>query len=149
MISDGQSLSGRNSSITGDSLNQVELNLIFYIFLRETVTVSLNSVPDVFSVWRATAMLWVNFSAASCKSQKTFFVCFTIRCLHVILKDRTVDIDCKILKKSLFEGRKELAHSTVRLQMILFSKITGVFCSEHLVDFSTYLLHRFTALLAL
>ncbi len=39
LISDRQSLSGGTSTITGDSLNQVELNLIFYLFLRETVTV--------------------------------------------------------------------------------------------------------------
>jgi hypothetical protein len=46
-----------------------------------------------------------------------------------------------------FEGRKELAHAMVRLQLILFPKELAHFGSEHLVDFSTYsyLLHRFIA----
>jgi hypothetical protein len=46
---------------------------------------------------------------------------------------------------TICEDWKELAHVTVRRQLILFSKITGEFCSEHLVDFSIDLLHRFTA----
>ncbi len=46
------------------------------------------------------------------------------------------------------EGRKELAHTTVRLQLILSPEITGAFLFRTLVDFSTYLLHRFTASLA-
>jgi hypothetical protein len=46
----------------------------------------------------------------------------------------------KMIKRRLCEGRKELAHTKVRLQLILFSKITGAFFSEQLVDLSTNLL---------
>jgi hypothetical protein len=47
------------------------------------------------------------------------------------------------------EGQKELAHTMVRLQLFLFSKKNWrISVSEHLVDFSTFLLHRFTASLA-
>jgi hypothetical protein len=46
------------------------------------------------------------------------------------------------------EGRKELAYMIVRLQLILFSEETGAFYFPTLFDFSTYLLHRFTASLA-
>ncbi len=46
--------------------------------------------------------------------------------------------DFKINNKILQQKwRKELAHKTVILHLISFSKITGAFCSEHLVDFST------------
>jgi hypothetical protein len=44
------------------------------------------------------------------------------------------------------EGRKELAHTTVRLQLILFSKITGAFLFRifggflHVPTYYTYLL---------
>jgi hypothetical protein len=52
------------------------------------------------------------------------------------------------IRVNICEGRKELAHTMVRLQLIYSLKELAHFCSEHLLDFSTYLLHRFIASLA-
>jgi hypothetical protein len=47
-----------------------------------------------------------------------------------------------------YTDTKALVSFPLKLQLIVFSKITGAFCFKHLVDFSTYLLHRFIASLA-